>query len=122
MRGVCAAAYASAPGRAVNINIFNFLPHGTRLVRPLRVVLREGAPWFALVDVCAATAHSNPSMAASRLDDDEKGISSVDTLGGQQETILISESGLYSLILTSRKPEAKAFKRWVDGAAFDQEG
>ena len=52
-------------------------------------------------------------MALERLDDDEKGVSSIDTLGGNQQLSTINESGLYSLILTSRKPEAKKFKKWV---------
>jgi len=52
-------------------------------------------------------------MAFARLDDDEKGVVSNDTPGGQQEMTTINESGLYSLILSSRKPEARAFKRWV---------
>jgi hypothetical protein len=56
---------------------------------------------------------SNVSQALSRLDDDEKGIISNDTLGGAQEMSIINESGLYSLVLTSRKPEAKAFKKWI---------
>lgn len=79
----------------------------------VRVVDRDGDPWFVLVDVCRVLEMGNPSQAASRLDDDEKGIISSDTLGGSQEVIIVSESGLYSLILTSRKPEAKRFKKWV---------
>ena len=52
-------------------------------------------------------------MALSRLDDDEKGISLTDTLGGKQEMTIVNEPGLYSLVLGSRKPEAKEFKRWI---------
>lgn len=52
-------------------------------------------------------------MAVERLDDDEKGVSSIYTPGGIQEMSIVSESGLYSLVLGSRKPEAKAFKRWI---------
>ena len=52
-------------------------------------------------------------MAVRRLDDDEKGVSSVYTLGGGQETTVVNESSLYNLIFTSRKPQAKAFRRWV---------
>ena len=73
----------------------------------------DGQPWFVAADVCAALDVGNVSMAVSRLDEDEKGISSVDTLGGAQEQAVINESGLYSLILTSRKAEAKRFKKWV---------
>ena len=80
----------------------------------VRVITDEkGEPWFVLSDICSVLEHSNPSMAASRLDDDEKGVSNVYTPGGDQKVTIISESGLYSLILTSRKPEAKRFKKWV---------
>lgn len=79
----------------------------------VRVIEIDGAPWFVLVDVCVVLAIGNPSMAASRLDDDEKGISTIDTPGGQQEMITVNESGLWSLVLTSRKPSAKRFKKWI---------
>lgn len=79
----------------------------------VRIVMRDGEPWFIASDICAALNHSNVSQVINRLYEDEKGIQTVDTLGGEQSTLIISESGLYSLILTSRKPEAKAFKRWV---------
>lgn len=48
-----------------------------------------------------------------KLDDDEKGVCTIDTLGGKQEVSIINESGLYSLVLTSRKPQAKRFKKWL---------
>lgn len=70
-------------------------------------------PWFALKDVCDILELGNPSMVAKRLDDDEKGITTTDTLGGEQELLVVSEPGLYSVIFQSRKPEAKAFRRWV---------
>ena len=79
----------------------------------VRTAVIDGQPWFVAADVCEAIAIGNVSMAVSRLDDDEKGVSSVDTLGGRQDAAVINESGLYSLILTSRKPEAKRFKKWV---------
>ena len=62
---------------------------------------------------CEALEISNSRDALSRLDDDEKGVASTDTLGGVQEVSIVNEPGLYTLILGSRKPEAKAFKRWV---------
>lgn len=73
----------------------------------------HGAPWFSAADVCAALTIANSRDALDRLDDDEKGVATADTLGGAQEIATVNESGLYSLILTSRKPEAKKFKRWV---------
>ena len=68
---------------------------------------------FVAADVCKALELGNPSMTVERLDDDEKGISTIDTLGGKQRMAIINEPGLYSLVITSRKPEAKAFKRWI---------
>ncbi len=83
---------------------------------PVRVLERDGEPWFVLADICKVLEVGNPSQAATRLDDDEKytlisneGIASAQV----QQLIIINESGLYSLILTSRKPAAKRFKRWV---------
>lgn len=79
----------------------------------IRTLTIDSEPWFVVVDVCKALEIRNNRMAVERLDDDEKGVSSIDTLGGPQDVIIINESGLYSLILTSRKPEARAFKRWI---------
>lgn len=64
-------------------------------------------------DVCDVLDQPNVFMVCSRLDADKKGITTNDTLGGNQELLIISESGLYSLVLTSRKPQAKAFKKWL---------
>ncbi len=87
----------------------------------LRGLLRDGQPWFVAADACMALSIVNVSLAVSGrpdrvdsgLDADEKGIATVNTPSGKQEMLIISESGLYSLILTSRKPEAKRFKKWV---------
>jgi len=64
-------------------------------------------------DVCDVLEIGNSRDAISNLDEDEKGVVNTDTLGGKQEMRIINESGLYSLILRSRKPEAKAFKKWI---------
>lgn len=79
----------------------------------VRVIEREGEPWFVAADVCKALEISNSRDALSRIDEDEKGVASTDTLGGKQDMTIVNESGLYSLVLGSRKPEAKQFKRWV---------
>ena len=76
----------------------------------IRTVLIGGEPWFVAVDICAALEIQNAADALNRLDDDERGRFN---LGRQGEANIISESGLYSLVLGSRKPEAKAFKRWI---------
>ena len=79
----------------------------------VRTVTIDDEPWFVAADVCRALEIGNSRMATERLDDDEKGVSLIDTPGGQQELTIINEPGLYSLVLGSRKPEAKAFKRWI---------
>lgn len=81
--------------------------------KPVRIVMQGDDPWWVLADVCKVLEIANPRDAAGRLDDDERGVAITDTLGGPQQTTIINESGLYSLILTSRKAEAKRFKKWV---------
>lgn len=79
----------------------------------LRVVERKVQPWFVAKDVCDILELGNSRSSLALLDEDEKDVHSMDTPGGKQEMTIISEQDLYSLILRSRKPEAKAFKRWV---------
>ena len=81
----------------------------------LRVVKDDGGePWFVAKDVCSALGLNQVSRAVSNLDEDEVTTSKVtDNLGRIQNTNIVSEGGLYSLIFHSRKPEAHAFKRWV---------
>ena len=79
----------------------------------LHVAIVRGEVWFIAKNVCDALDISNVSQALSRLDDDEKGIISNDTLGGSQKMLTVNEAGLYALALSSKKPEAKNFKRWV---------
>ena len=79
----------------------------------VRSLLIDGDPWFVATDVCRALEISNSRDALARLDGDEKGVASTDTLGGAQMMNIINEPGLYSLVMGSRKPEAKEFKRWI---------
>ena len=79
----------------------------------VRVVMRDGEPWFVAKDVCECLDLGNPSQAIARLEDDERWLISNEALRANGETAVVSEPGLYSLVLGSRKPEAKAFKRWV---------
>lgn len=81
--------------------------------RAVRVVMMQDEPWFVCTDVAASLGYSSPKDAASHLDDDEKGSATVRTPGGDQRVTVINESGLYSLVLRSRKPEAKRFAKWV---------
>lgn len=73
----------------------------------------NGNPWFVAKDVCSILGIGYYRDALARLDDDERGSVLVDTLGGKQEMSTVNETGLYSLILRSRKAAAKAFKRWI---------
>lgn len=87
--------------------------------RAVRVVTDDqGDPWFVAADICAVLQLPETHKAVARLDDDEKDRNSIPTPGGVQEMTVVSESGLYSLVLGSRKPEAKRFKRWVTHAVL----
>lgn len=80
----------------------------------LRVVVKDdGELWFVAADVAAALEYRDAEVATRHLDDDEKGYTELVYPSGQQKIIAVNESGLYSLVLKSRKPEAKRFKKWV---------
>jgi prophage antirepressor-like protein len=79
----------------------------------VRTVVKDGDPWFVAKDVCEILDLEDPSVTVSRLDDDQRGKANVCTPGGEQQMLTVSESGLYSLIFTSRKPEAKRFRKWI---------
>lgn len=90
------------------IQVFSFENHEVRTVAGA-----DGDPWWVAADVCRVLEITKPENAYGRLDPDEKGTRIIGTPGGPQSMTVINESGLYSLILTSRKPEAKRFKKWV---------
>ena len=78
----------------------------------VRVVMNDGGePMFVAADLLSTL--NLDRKALERLDDDEKGVSSIHTPGGNQEMTVVSESGVFNMVLGSRKPEAKRFKRWV---------
>lgn len=79
----------------------------------VRTVMIENEPYFVAKDVCIILGISNHNDAVSRLDDDEKRGSALPTPSGTQQMVVVNESGLYHLIFQSRKPEAKAFRKWV---------
>ncbi|MFC9505385.1 phage antirepressor [Streptomyces sp. NPDC057002] len=79
----------------------------------VRVLMIDGAPWWVARDVCAVLELERPDAALRGLDDDERDAHTVSTPGGDQRMSVISESGLYSMILRSRKAEARAFKKWI---------
>lgn len=76
----------------------------------VRIILQDNEPWFVAKDVCDCLEHTNTTMALQRLDDDERAKLN---LGRQGEANVVNEYGLYSLVMSSRKPEAKEFKRWI---------
>ena len=77
----------------------------------VRCLMRDDQPWFVAADVLGALGLDRKAL--ERLDQDEKGVNSIRTPGGPQEMTVVNESGLYNLVLGSRKPEAKRFKRWI---------
>lgn len=77
----------------------------------IRALQIDGEPWFVAKDILDALGVDRTALR--KLDDDEKGVDSIHTPGGNQDVNVVSEAGLYVLILGSRKPEARAFKRWI---------
>lgn len=79
----------------------------------MRSLILNGEPWWVATDVTKILGYRSASDATRLLDDDEKGTHSVRTPGGDQVVAIVNEPGLYSLILRSKLPQAKAFKRWI---------
>jgi hypothetical protein len=91
-----------------NLSVFNFAD------QEIRVVGTPEWPLWVAMDVCNILEVKNPSDALKRLDDDEKdNLVLTDAIGRNKEMAVVTESGLYSLVLSSRKPQAKAFKKWI---------
>ncbi|NEN92559.1 MAG: hypothetical protein F6K48_28145 [Okeania sp. SIO3H1] len=89
------------------VSIFNFQESEVRIVS----IYKE--PWFVAKDLCDVLSLVNVARALDKLDEDEKGVHSMNTPGGKQEMSIVSESGMYSLVLKSRKKQAKIFKKWI---------
>ena len=79
----------------------------------VRTVIRDGEPWFVAKDVCDVLGIANPRNATARIPDKDKDVRQMDTLGGVQNLSIISEAGLYRLVLRSDKPAAEPFIDWV---------
>jgi len=89
--------------------------------KEVRTIQRNGETWWVLKDVCGVLDLSNARMIADRLDEDDVSLAYVtDSIGRQQQTNIVNESGLYNVILRSDKPEAKKFKRWVTHEVLPQ--
>ena len=80
---------------------------------PVRIVMIAGDPWFVANDIARVLGYREAHDICRNLEDDEKGVTTSDTLGGRQEMNIISESGLYAAVLKSRREEAKRFRKWV---------
>ena len=95
----------------INTTVQTFTNENLGTVRTVEI---DGVIWFVAVDVATILGYSNPRDAIKKhVDDEDKGVAKCDTLGGLQDLTIINESGLYSLILSSKMPKAKDFKRWV---------
>lgn len=80
----------------------------------VRIIMRDEEPWFVVNDVCRVLEIGNPRDAVGRLDEDERDcVGITDAIGRQRETNVINESGLYALVLTSRKEQARRFRKWI---------
>jgi len=80
----------------------------------VRIITQDGEPWFVAKDLCEVLEISNPSQALTRLDEEEKNTIILNEGNrGNPSTAVVSESGMYALVLSSRKPEAKPFRKWV---------
>lgn len=86
----------------------------------VRVVTIDGEPWFVLADLCRILDLPNRSMVARRLADDMKGVTQIDTPGGRQAMTVVSEAGMYEVVIRSDKPEAAAFRRWITGTVLPE--
>lgn len=97
---------------APEVTVFKNLVHPE--FGELRTVEIDGEPWFVGKDVAAALGYANPTKAArEKVYQEDRGVSKIDTPSGTQQMTIINESGLYSLILSSKLPSAKEFKHWV---------
>ena len=89
------------------VQIFNYKD------KEVRTIEKNGEPWWVLRDVCGVLDLAKADRVSSRLDEDEKDTHLVSTHGGKQKMTIINESGLYSVILRSDRPEAKPFRKWI---------
>ena len=103
-------------------NLVPFLFEGERLVR---VVIRDGQPWFVASDVCRVLGIKNSRDALAKLDEDEKGVALTDTPGGLQEVLIVSEGGLFTVALRCRDAMKTGtvphrFRKWITSEVLPQ--
>jgi len=97
----------------MQLAIFEYQEENTNSINDFTTIEINGEPWFIAADVCGMLDIQNVSQALSNLDDDEKLPYVLDRAGQRRSVNLVSESGLYNLIFRSKKPSAKAFRKWV---------
>lgn len=93
--------------RASDVALFAFDSHDVRAIN------KDGEAWFVATDVATTLGYRDAHDASRHLDEDEKGTHILCTLGGEQSVTIINESGIYALVLRSRKPDARRFRKWV---------
>lgn len=86
----------------------------------VRVVAIDGEPWFVLADLCAVLSLSNPSVVASRIDEAALSLTEVRSGGQRRSVTIVSEAGMYEVVIRSDKPEAAAFRRWITGTVLPE--
>ncbi|MCI5040020.1 MAG: Bro-N domain-containing protein [Donghicola eburneus] len=97
----------------VRTNPENFNPLLFEEQHLVRQIVKDQEIWFVGADICRTLGISNPRSSLALLDEDERGVYTMDTLGGQQDMTIVSEAGVYRLVFRSRKPVAERFKRWL---------
>lgn len=90
-----------------DLQIFNYQD------TPVRTVLVDGEPWFVLADLAKVLGIAAPGRLASRLDEGVRQAHTLQTAGGPQNLTIVSEAGMYEVVIRSDKPEAVAFRRWI---------
>lgn len=90
------------------VSIFKFEESFT-----VRTVTKDNEPWFVAKDICDVLGLTNITEALRNLEDDERGSEFLNTSGGRQKVVIISESGLYALVIRSNKPNARKFRKWI---------
>lgn len=88
--------------------------------QPVRVLLIDAEPWFVLADLCRVLGLSQPNKVALRLADDMKGRNRIPTPGGEQDMAIVSEAGMYEVVIRSDKPDAVTFRRWITSEVLPQ--
>jgi len=83
-------------------------------------ITKDGEPWFVAKDICDTLNLANTSRATDKLEESEKGITRMNTLGGEQSMVIVNESGMYAMVLRSDKAEARTFRVWVTGTVLPE--